>query len=102
MGPRNECLIAVKIFFAAVIFDNSGVIEQIKLFGTEKYGNVSVSVELAAETWHSFSFRKKSVLFEVKEDPFDPNQAKEFAPWAPSEGDSEADAYYSKLMIQCQ
>ncbi len=103
LDPRNECLIAVRGLFAAIIFDNLGQIDQIEFFGTQEIENVSVGLELPSETWHTvLAMVENSVLFEVKEGPFDPDQAKEFAPWAPSENNSEADAYYSKLMVLCQ
>ena len=103
LDPRNECLIAVKGLFAAVIFDSLGKIAQIEFFGTQKVENVSVGLELSSETWHTvLAMEENSVLFEVKEGPFDPSQAKEYPPWAPAEGSSEAKSYHLKLMVQCQ
>lgn len=103
LDPRNECLIAVRGLFAVIIFDNLGEIDKIEFFGTQEFKNVSVGLELASETWHTvIAMVENSVLFEVKEGPFDPNQAKEFPPWAPNENTIEADEYYSKLMLLCR
>lgn len=41
---------------------------------------------------------ENSVIFEVKEGPFDPYQAKEFAPWGPGDDSVEVKAYYAHLM----
>ncbi len=103
IDPRNECLFAVRGLFAAVIFDYVGKITQIELFGTQKVKNISVGIELTSETWHTIlAMEEGSVLFEVKEGPFDPNLAKEHADWAPAEGSSEARSYHLGLMVQCQ
>lgn len=103
LDPRNECLIAVKGLFAVVIFDSLGKISEIEFIGNQKVKNVSVGLELSPETWHTvLAMEENSVLFEVKEGPFDPIQAKEYPPWAPAEGSSEAKSYHSKLMVHCQ
>jgi hypothetical protein len=39
------------------------------------------------------------VLLEVKAGPFDPNQPKDLAPWAPEEG-SEAAADYLNFLLE--
>jgi hypothetical protein len=42
-----------------------------------------------------------SILFEVKKGPFEPSLAKEFAPWAPKEGDKKANSYLKQLKKEC-
>ena len=42
------------------------------------------------------------ILCEVKEGPFDPQKAKEFAPWAPSEGSANAQDYFDQLRGLCK
>ena len=44
-----------------------------------------------------FSRAVGSVFYEVKQGPYDPQRAKEFAPWAPLEGTPEATAYLQRL-----
>lgn len=103
LDPKDECLIAVKGLFSAIVFTHSGRVAEIKIFGTEKYGNVSVGIEFGAETWHTvLALEKKSVLLEVKAGPFDPNQAKELAPWAPTENGINVSAYYGMLSALCR
>lgn len=101
--PKDECLIAIKGLFAAIGFSNSGEVAEITLFGTEKYPKVSVGVEVKADTWHTvLALEKKSVLLEVKAGPFDPKQAKELAPWAPSENGIDVVTYYDILSALCR
>ena len=51
----------------------------------------AVLYELPADTYHTLVPQAdESVFFEVKEGPYDPATAAEFAPWAPAEGSAEA------------
>jgi len=103
LDPKSECLIAVRGLFAAVIFSENGTVEKIEFFGTEKFTNLSVGLELLPEEWHTVvALTHGSALFEVKEGPFDPKKAKEFAPWAPSEGSTDAQDYLDQLRALCK
>ncbi len=105
LAPRIESLLAVQGEFAAVTFADDGVITNVVRFATEAYwgddAHVTVGVELNPETWHTVvSLSDAAVLFEVKEGPFDPSIAKEYAPWAPEEGAANALAYLQWLKNQ--
>ena len=103
LDPKRECLIAVRGLFAAVIFSDNGIVEKIEFFGTEKFKNLTVGLELPTEAWHTVvALTQGSVLFEVKEGPFDAKKAKEFAPWAPSEGSADAQDYLDQLRALCR
>ena len=103
LDPKRECLIAVRGLFAAVIFSDKGNVEQIEFFGTEKFKNLSIGLELPPEAWHTVvALTQGSILCEVKEGPFDPKKAKEFAPWAPSEGSADAQDYFDQLRALCK
>ena len=103
LDPKRECLIAVRGLFAAVIFSDNGIVEKIEFFGTEKFTDLTVGLELPTEAWHTVvALTQGSVLFEVKEGPFDAKKAKEFAPWAPSEGSADAQDYLDQLRALCK
>ena len=57
-------------------------------------------VEIPPGTWHTVTvLSDEAVLYEVIDGHFDAKTHKEFAPWAPSEGDREAaQAYLGKLL----
>ncbi|WP_421860224.1 WbuC family cupin fold metalloprotein [Marinobacter salarius] len=102
LDPKDECLFAAKGLFALVVFSDQGEASHVERFGTEKYFGentvVSLGVELKAGTWHTvLALEPGSVLLELKAGPFDPDAAKEFAPWAPEEGTEEAENYLSWL-----
>jgi cupin fold WbuC family metalloprotein len=105
LDPRAESLVAVRGEFAAVTFADSGDVEDVVRFATEAHwrydARVTVGVELSPETWHTVvALSDTAVLFEVKEGPFVPRTAKEYAPWAPEEGGADAATYLKWLKDQ--
>jgi cupin fold WbuC family metalloprotein len=106
LDPKTECLLAVKGLFAFISFTNRGEIKSINLFGSEKYSEkllVASGLELSANVWHTvISLVDESILFEVKEGPFNSSISKEFAPWAPEEGGPDAAEYLNLLQKKCR
>ena len=102
-SKKIEILLAVRGLFAAVLFDERGAISDIVFFGTEKFNSVRAGLKLAPETWHTIlAMESNSVIFEVKEGPFDPHEAKEFASWAPPESSDKSFEYYKMLYTKCR
>jgi len=98
LDPKDECLIAAKGLFALIVFNEEGEVRHVERFGTERYYRndpaISLGVELPAGIWHTvIALEPDSVLLELKAGPFNPDAAKEFAPWAPEEGSAEAEEY---------
>ena len=57
-------------------------------------GSGSLGYETAAGTWHTvLALEDGAAFLEVKEGPYDPATAAEFAPWAPAEGAAEVPRY---------
>lgn len=55
--------------------------------------------EIPPKTWHTLiSLESGSVAYEVKDGPYDPSVDKNFASWAPAEGDKDCTAYNQKLL----
>ena len=98
--PRDELLIAVRGLMALVLFDEQGIVIDIVRFGAEKSSEgLSVGAELPSNIWHTVvALEPGCVLLEVKSGPFDPNQSKDLAPWAPDEGTVETSDYLSELI----
>jgi cupin fold WbuC family metalloprotein len=97
--PREELLIAIRGSMALMSFDDHGAVTGVLGFGSEKYGrNMAVGAEVASNTWHTVvALEPGCVLLEVKAGPFDPNQPKDLAPWAPEEGSAMAQSYLKGL-----
>jgi cupin fold WbuC family metalloprotein len=97
--PKDELLIAVRGSMALVTFDEQGMVTEVVRFGVDRNGvGLAVGAEVPANTWHTvIAFEPSCVLLEVKAGPFDPNQPKDLAPWAPNEGGSIAKQYLENL-----
>jgi cupin fold WbuC family metalloprotein len=100
--PRDELLIAVRGSMALVTFDERGMVTGVVRFGEDRNGDsLAVGVEVTANTWHTvIALEPGCVLLEVKSGPFDPNQPKDLAPWAPDEGGPDAKQYLESLVLR--
>ena len=105
LDSKKELLLAVKGKFAIIEFSHIGGFKNFTVFGSEKYcdsEDSSYGVEIPTDRWHTvIALAEESVLLEVKQGPFIPDSAKEFASWAPSVGSSAVDDYVSSLYAYC-
>ena len=95
---RVEIFIALRGRFVVFIFDDNGQINEHTILDARegKYG-----VEIPEQTYHCLmSLEPGSVAYEVKEGPYSPANAKNFAPWAPAEGDPGVNDYMKSLLDQ--
>ncbi len=93
---RFEVFLALRGRFAVVIFDDEGNITNHYILDARegKYG-----VEIPERIYHTLiSLEPDSVAYEVKEGPYSPSAAKNFAPWAPAEGDDKVPEYIETLL----
>lgn len=61
-------------------------------------GTSEMGYETAPATWHTLVVMSDVAAFlEVKEGPYDPKTAVEFAPWAPPEGDAATGQFLERL-----
>ena len=83
-----------------VTFDDQGGMTNLLRFGTERHGDeMAIGAEVSSSTWHTvIALETGCVLLEVKAGPFDPNQPKDLAPWAPEESLDAASAYLGRLL----
>jgi cupin fold WbuC family metalloprotein len=98
--PKDELLIAIRGSMALVTFDEQGMVTGVVRFGADRNGDgLAVGAEVPANTWHTIiALEPGCVLLEVKAGPFDPNQPKNLAPWAPDESSNQAAAYRQMLL----
>ena len=96
--PKSECLAVVRGRFAVLIFGDDGRIDQALTLCSAVKGAAIIQIE--PQHWHTVvSLEPGGILFEVKAGPFEPSKAKEFAPWAPAEGDPSAATYLEELRL---
>ena len=102
--PRAELLIPVRGLMAVVLFDDNGRVINVIRMGKERSGVDSTRiVELSPATWHTvLALQSGSILLEVKAGPFDSNQPKDLASWAPAEQDSAVSTYYKNILMHIE
>jgi len=93
---RVEVFIALRGRFVVFTFDDAGNISDHYILDSRE-GNFGV--EIPARVYHSLiSLESGSVAYEIKEGPYFPATAKNFAPWAPNENDEGTEAYMQMLL----
>jgi cupin fold WbuC family metalloprotein len=81
---KSEMVMMIRGQCEIVLFDNAGHVTARHTIGE---GTPNVAYELPEGTIHTLLFLTDGTAFlEVKEGPYDPATAAEFAPWAPEEG----------------
>ena len=93
---KLEVFFCIKGRIAVIEWTEQGEIIRIEILDP-LLGNYGV--EVPARTWHSLvSLEAGSVAWEVKDGPYDPADDKHFAPWAPVEGDPDAEGWLNDLI----
>ena len=93
---KREVFIVLRGSLVVVFFDNSGTPTDFVLLDRDK-GNYAVEIPVGA--WHSlFALESGSVVYEVKDGPYLPVSDKNFAEWAPKEGDPNCEEYLVRLI----
>jgi cupin fold WbuC family metalloprotein len=65
-------------------------------------GDGTYGVEIAPRVWHCiFPLEAGTVVYEAKDGPYSVITDKQFAPWAPKEGDKNCGQYYKDLLKKC-
>ncbi len=93
---KFEIFLALRGRFVVIIFDASGNITDHTILDARqgKYG-----VEIPEKTYHILiSLEPGSVAYEIKEGPYSLSTAKNFARWAPAEGDPKVKDYLNSLL----
>jgi cupin fold WbuC family metalloprotein len=93
--PKWELFVALQGRAAVLQLDAAGTVTERAELAP---GGALPGVEVPAGTWHTLvSLEAGTVLLEVKPGPFAPLADKDFAPWAPAEGEAGALELESRL-----
>ncbi len=95
--PKAEAIVLLQGAIGFVPFHDDGSIDRNNWqLIDEAIG--CIGVDYRAGIWHTFfALAEDTVLFEVKPGPYDAATDKEFAAWAPAEGDAGALDYLAKI-----
>jgi cupin fold WbuC family metalloprotein len=93
--PKPEAFMVLRGELACFVFDDAGLVRERHVLGR----NGVRGIDLPPRVWHTLApVSEVAVCYEVKPGPWDPATDKEFAPWAPLEGQPGCAAYLEKLM----
>jgi cupin fold WbuC family metalloprotein len=92
--PKAESFIVLEGELAFFTFDDGGQITSTHILGRDVRG-----VDIQPGVWHTIAVLSEHVVcFEVKPGPYSAANDKDFAPWAPREGDARAAEYLEALV----
>jgi cupin fold WbuC family metalloprotein len=97
---KVEAFVVLKGRLLVVEFCPDGLIADFLLVdpSTGTYG-----AEIPPRTFHSiFSLESGTIVYEVKNGPYSPHDDKNFAVWAPKEGDPGTENYIRNIFMQCR
>lgn len=95
--PKSESFIVLRGQILFITFNDKGEIQTVARLSPE--GNHGI--DIAAGIWHTIIVESETaVCFEVKPGPYAPACDKDFAPWAPREGDPGCAEYAAKLAAE--
>lgn len=93
---KREVFIVLRGRLVVVFYDDEGtIVDQVLLDAAQG----SWGVEIPPRVWHSvLALETGSVVYEIKDGPYEPMTDKDFAPWAPAEGDPNCAAYMQSIL----
>jgi cupin fold WbuC family metalloprotein len=99
MPPKAETFLVLEGAADVIVFDDEGAITARYRLGESSSEGRLWGVDLPPAVWHTILPRSERVVcFEVKPGAWEPSSDKEFASWAPAEGDAAAAEYSRSLM----
>lgn len=90
-----ECAVVVRGLFDILVFDETGRVTERVSIGS---GAKAIGFEIPPRTWHSWvPMMDESVAFEIKQGPYNPQAAADFAIWSPEEGTAEVGPFLESM-----
>jgi cupin fold WbuC family metalloprotein len=92
--PKAESFVVLEGEVAFFIFDDAGGVVRTEVVGRDPMG-----IDLAPGVWHTLTpVSEHAVCYEVKPGPYSVSNDKDFATWAPREGDPGVAEYLGNLL----
>lgn len=93
--PKPESFVVLRGELVVFLFDDAGNVSERHVLGRDGV----LGIDLAPGSWHTVAaLSETAVCFEVKAGPYDAATDKEFAPWAPREGEPGTADYLRRLL----
>jgi cupin fold WbuC family metalloprotein len=92
--PKAESFLVLEGEIAFFTFDDAG-----KIASTHVLGRDVLGIDLVPGVWHTMTpLTEHAICYEVKPGPYQASNDKDFAPWAPREGQPGVTAYLESLL----
>jgi len=93
--PKAESFLILRGEMVLFLFDDTGRVTEHFILGRDGV----LGIDVAPGLWHTVAvISETAVCYEVKPGPYDAATDKQFAPWAPREGDATAPEYLAGLL----
>lgn len=97
---KREVFMALTGKFVVIQFFDDGRIADHMILDPK---NNNFAAEISARTYHTIiCLEPDSIIYELKDGPYNPNDDKHFAPWAPKEGEAECEGYIKSILTQLE
>lgn len=94
--PKSETFLVLEGRAAIFLFDETGAVRDRCILDPDAG---TWGIDIAPGVWHSLAvLSDHAICFEVKPGPYTPAADKEFADWAPREGEAGAAEYLQELL----
>jgi cupin fold WbuC family metalloprotein len=95
--PKSESFVMLRGRLLFITFHDDGALHTVtRLSAQDNYG-----IDIGPGIWHSIIVESETAIcFEVKPGPYAPASDKDFAPWAPREGEAGCGEYAAQLYAQ--
>lgn len=94
-STKSELAVVLRGFFDVLTFDAAGAVTGRYRVGADA---TNIAFETPRDIWHTLLAGTDGAAFlEIKEGPYDPARAAEFATWAPAEGDDSVPRFQQWL-----
>jgi len=92
--PKSESFLVLEGEAAFFTFNDAG-----EVAGIYRLGGATLGIDIPPGVWHTLAvLTPHAVCYEVKPGPYRASDDKDFATWAPREGDPGAPAYLERLI----
>jgi cupin fold WbuC family metalloprotein len=93
---KREVFMALTGKFVVIQFNENGSITDHMILDPK---NNEYAAEIPARTYHTIiCLEPDSIIYEIKDGPYDPADDKQFASWAPKEGEAGCEDYLNSLL----
>jgi cupin fold WbuC family metalloprotein len=95
---KREVFLALTGKLLVVLFNDTGKITNHMLLDPSK---LDYAMEIPARVYHTvLCLEPDSIAYEIKDGPYNKLDDKDFASWAPKEGDPDCQSYLDKILAQ--